>query len=121
MATREGARSLRHGASGVHPRPIGDLRCKRYCRPAIVRLLHLAHPRTVLYAPSVGSDCSLWGAWGTRSSTERVAGAGLDYWNAMYLRGVLIGMVAIALLLGMLAIPDSLATHLLLLGGGVGR
>jgi hypothetical protein len=78
-------------------------------------------PRTVLYATlgwvgvfAVGSI-----ALANPFMTERAAGAGINYWNTMYLHGLLIGMVGIALLLGMMSFRIRWRHAWLLVCGGV--
>ncbi|HXP18100.1 MAG TPA: hypothetical protein VN840_00510 [Streptosporangiaceae bacterium] len=51
--------------------------------------------------------------------TERSAGASINYWNTMYLHGMLIGMVAVGVLLGMLVFEIRSRHAWLLIPAGV--
>jgi len=77
-------------------------------------------PRTVLYGTLAWIGLFAIGSVALANPffTERSAGAALDYWNTMYLHGLLIGMVGIALLVGMMAFHIRWRHAWILVGGG---
>ncbi len=77
-------------------------------------------PRSVLYGTLAWIGLFALGSIGLANPffTERTAGTGINYWNTMYLHGLLIGMVGIALLVGMMAFRISWRHAWVLVGGG---